>query len=119
MKKEKNEILLTSELFESIVDDISKEMVELKKQQGSTVKTINVEKELLKSLKSKLKEIKKDIRETRLIIRSQKRNLRNINNGLTTKKNNIIELENTFVTEEESYIDLNLYSNSKNATKKR
>lgn len=116
---EKNETLITAEVFETIVNQVTREMSELKIKQGNTINSIANEKEILKSLKTKLKSIKKDIRETKTNIRSEKRNLRTINNALDTRRNNIIDLENSFVREEETYVDLNVFSNSENSPKKR
>ena len=114
----KNETLLTQELYESIVQNTVREIVTLKQEQGETLNRISIEKETLKKLIEQLKLLKKDIKASKKTLRSEKSSLRNINESLNIKNTRIGELNNSFVTEEESYIDLNSFSN-KETSKKR
>lgn len=106
----KNETKLTVEVYESIINDLVKDIVELKRQQGETIDRISVIKDVLNTYKAQLKDVKKNIAKTKKTLRTEKSNLRNINNTLNTRNHSIVELNYAIKAEEERTIDLNEYS---------
>ena len=116
---ENNETLLTNELYESIIGDLIKEVVDLKKAQNDTISSLYTRIEILKSLKVKLKSIKKDIKESKKKISKDKASLRIINNKLNQKNKCVVDLNSNFITEGESYIDVNSFVSLENNQKKR
>ena len=109
---ENNETLLTNELYESIMQNLIKEVVDLKKSQSDTISRLAIQIETLKALK-------KDIRITRRKIRENKSNLRTINEELSKKNHIVSDLNYSFITEGDSYIDLEVFPNLEVAAKKR
>lgn len=107
---EKKETKLTTEVYESIMDDLIKDVVQQKKEQGETINRISVIKEVLITYKAQLKEVKKNISKTKKTLRTEKSNLRKINDTLNTRNHSITELNYAITSEEERTIDLNEYS---------
>lgn len=107
---QKNEIKLTAEVYESIVDALVRDVIKLKREQGEIISKITVEKETLIAYKKQLKEAKKNLRTTKKVLRTEKSNLRKINDTLNTRNHSITELNYAITSEEERIIDLNEYS---------
>ncbi|MBQ2946823.1 MAG: hypothetical protein IJE04_03115 [Bacilli bacterium] len=107
---EKNETKLTSEVYESIMDVLVRDIVELKKQQGEAISKVSIEKEALIYYKKILKQAKMNVKLSRDRLRTEKKNLRKINDTLNTRNNSITELNYVITLEEEKTIDLNEYS---------
>lgn len=102
---ENQETLLTNELYESIMNKLTKEVVELKKSQSDAISSLQLKIEILKSLKKQLKETKKDIRMTRRKIHETKSSLSSINEQLNHKNHIVADLNYSFITEEDCYIN--------------
>ena len=115
----KNETLLTSEVYASIVERMTNEIIELKKSQGETIDRISAEKEVLKRLKQELKQIKTDICISKKSLNSSKKELRTINNNLVARNNTLVKVSTDFLVSKESYVDLNKCLNLEVSTKKR
>lgn len=111
------EILLTEETYKKIMDSIISEIVKLKQSQGQTVNKISVEIETLKELKKLLKQTKKDIKMSKKNLNNYRWNLAKTNDSLRSKYDLMKGLSDQYISEEESYIDLNYFSNDE--SKKR
>lgn len=116
---ENNETLLTNELYESIINQLTKEVVDLKKSQSDTISSLQVQIEILKSLKQQLKSIKREIKTSKKRIYKDKSNLRLINEELSKKNHIVSDLNYSFITEGDSYIDLDAFPSLENVIKKR
>lgn len=104
---EKNEVVLTEEIFQNIQNKVIGEIIELKKEQGVYIDKITVQQEVLHSLKNELKQLKGKIRANKKSLNSEKRKLSKINKELSRKNNSIIEVNSNFIDEEEKTINLN------------
>ena len=113
------EILLTNELYESIRQSLINEVVDLKKAQGDAISNLDIQIEMLKSLKKQLKSIKRDIRSTKRKIHENKSRLSSINEKLNQKNHIVIDLNYSFITECDSYINTESFPSLKGNTKKR
>lgn len=116
---ENNETLLTNELYESIMQNLIKDVVDLKKSQSDTISNLDIQIEMLKSLKKQLKSIRKDIRSTKRKIHENKSYLSSINEKLNQKNHIVMDLNYSFITEGDSYINLESFPNLKGNAKKR
>lgn len=115
----KKETLLTSELYYSIVDKTTKEIVELKQAQGETINNISTQKEALRTLKKELKKLKENIKSNKKTLRNEKKNLSKINDAMDVRNTVLMKVNQEFLLSEESYIDLNDYLNLKNPKQKK
>lgn len=109
--KEKKDTLVTQQVVEEIIEKAMEEIYKLKQEQGQTLSRISAEKRVLRELENQLTLLKKDIRTSNNTLRTEKRNLRRINRDIKTNNNRILEINTEFAKEEDSYIDLNSFSN--------
>ena len=107
----KKDTLLTEDIYTTIVDKMTKQIIEFKKQQGISIDQISVEKEVLNNLKSQIKKLKKEVNMSKKRLRSEKSELRRINDNLKVRNNILSDVNEEFLLSGESYIDLNQYSN--------
>ena len=114
---EKNNTLLTGELYKSIINDITDDVLSLKSEQVDTIEGIKLQKATLKKLRKILKETKRDIKLNKKALWGKRFKLIKINNSLDNKHNRILELNGVFSLSEERYIDLNIFYSP--STKKR
>ena len=99
------DVLLTPELYGTILDERSGEILRLKTLQSSELGLISKEQKKLEELKEALKSIKKDIRVSKRALRKERRILRKINRSLDIETSSITDLNNDFISEEKKYIN--------------
>lgn len=106
----KEQTLLTKDLYENLYSDRKQEIVSLKEEQNIILTN---KKEILKKLKeykNELKLLKHNIKITKRAHKSEKRKLLKINKSLRFSTHIMMDLNNNFISEEENYINLNKYN---------
>ena len=104
MRKD-NEVLLTDEVYTSIIEKTVREILELKKQQGETLDSISASKEVLKKLKVELLKTKRAIKSSKKNLREEQRKLSKINNDLSIRNSVLMRTNSEFLLGEERYIN--------------
>lgn len=102
----KNEVVLTEEIFKKIVEEKTKEIIDLKKGQEEYANKISTELEILNQLKKELKQLKGNIRGSKRNLKLNKIGLNRINRNLEEKSGLVIEVNSKFKEPEEQIVDL-------------
>ena len=102
----KNEVVLTEEIFKKIVEEKTKEIIDLKKGQEEYANKISTELEILNQLKKELKQLKGKIRGSKRNLKLNKKGLNRINRNLEEKSGLVIEVNSKFKEPEEQIVDL-------------
>ncbi|MBE6139804.1 MAG: hypothetical protein E7174_04855 [Firmicutes bacterium] len=117
--KKQEETLLTVDLYSSLVEKITGEIINLKKEQGDCISTISTQKEVLKNLKKELCGIKKNIKISKKNLKEEKKDLYKINNAMSLRSDALMRLNDEFLLSEESYINSSNCLNIKTSKQKK
>jgi len=118
-EQKQTETLLTSELYSTIVEKTTGEILELKQNQGETINNIKTQKEILKSLRKELKKLKKEIRLNKRVLRTEKVNLTRINDAMDVRHTVLTKVNREFLLSEEAFVNINECLNLKKPKQKK
>ncbi|MBQ9071558.1 MAG: hypothetical protein IJY25_00165 [Bacilli bacterium] len=107
--KKIEEVVLTPELFQEIISEMTEDTVELKRLQEESNSSITDQKEYLNQLRAQRKATINNIRMTKRSLRNEKRSLKKVNKSLSTKSNLFAELNNKFASKEETLVEVKRY----------
>lgn len=118
MSENDTNTLLTSDVYENIINTKKENMIELKITQKDIINGISNYIESLKNLRLELKTIRKNIRLTKRALRVEKRKLFKVNKSLEQESLLVQEINSDFIKSDSVQINMNKYL-TKNLNKKR